>query len=397
MYKSSGPEYTINGKTIEVFPFWPNYKRDFIERWEWKTSVLTSFNGDEQRAAIRQYPRRSFEYQVFAQGSDKAALNHFLQAGASTLYGVPDWNWGEMLQPTTTQDLSYYLPISTTGFIADGYIVGFIDPTLYELRKVVAIDGAGVQLDGAVDWPPGTLVHPVIPALLNKEQAVVHTTGLLAEPIISFNCLPSLSPFDASDTPYPVYAGFYVLEQPFEQGQSTTLDYVYKTDTLDNGVGSPWVDIESYSPGIAQPKQWFLNGHDAITNFLRFSHFCAGRLKPFWVPSGTWDAEIVSITGTSIVITDSAYARLVPNKPHRQHLRITSAFSTYYRKIVSSASGGDLETLTLDTSLPITASEVTGFSFLWLVRFDADRIEVAYMHASLAKAVTPVRTLNHDI
>lgn len=394
MYQSRGPVYIINGKALEVFPFWPNTKREFIEKWEWKTSVLTAYNGNEQRAGLRRHPRRSFEYQVYAQHNHKAALSNFLQAGAYTLYGVPDWNRGTALTHTTLQGVHHYFDIPVTGYTVGGYAVGFIDPTLYELRKITAVDEFGVQLDGAVTWSIGTRVYPVIPALLNKDQTLSHTTGLLAEPTLLFNGLPVTSPFEATATTYPTYLGFYVLEEVFDWSQPALFEYHYKTDTVDNMLGTPHVVVESRIPAVAQPKRWFLNTPEKRDRFLTFIHYCKGRLNPFWVISDVLDVDLVSKSGNVLTITDSAYNRLVLDKNSRQHIRAVANGIVYYRKIVSSEAAGDTELLTLNAHIPGTISE---FSFMSLARLDVDRIEIAYPAPALAQVTTAIRTLNHEL
>jgi len=392
MYKSTGPVYTIGGQPIEVFPFWPNYTREFLDRWEWKTEILTAYNGDEQRIALRSHPRRSFEYQVFAQHRDKTALNHFLQAAPYTLYGVPDWNLGTVLRTSEYQDVVNYLSVPTRGYVAGGYLVGFIDPTVYELRQVTAVDEQGVQIDGAVSWPKGTHVYPVTPATLPKDFSASHTTGLLAEPVVQFSALQLRSPFINAIPQYPEYLGFPVVEEVFDRGQPSSQDFTSKIEVLDNGTNTPFINAASNTPYISSSKKWFLNAPDDILRFQWLIHFRKGRFKPFWMPSDTLDFIPVACSGVELVVKECGYTRLVADKNNRQHIRAVVSGAFYYRKITSSAQSGELETLTLDEALPGLPSQI---SFMVLSRFDSDRIEIAYSHPHFARASTAIRTLNH--
>ena len=251
MYKSAGPDITFNGKSVQVFPFWPNYRRDFIERWEWKTDVIRAFNGDEQRIRLRQHPRRIFEYEVFARRTDRAALENYLWAGQTQLFAVPVWNSGFKLTPETIQNVTTNIvPIPTGQFTVGGYAVGFLSPNRHETHKVVGISADGIQLEGWADWPAGTTVYPLLNGLVNQQQGVTRVTGDFTYAVVTFNLMPGPSRYEGVSPGFPDYRGYPVLEDILDWSQGVHTDFEYKTAVYDPLTNTSMIDVESETPSI---------------------------------------------------------------------------------------------------------------------------------------------------
>ena len=55
----------------QVEPDWTN---GITETLEWKTDILQSYSGAEQRIARRLSPRRTFEFTILINGNERARL-----------------------------------------------------------------------------------------------------------------------------------------------------------------------------------------------------------------------------------------------------------------------------------------------------------------------------------
>jgi hypothetical protein len=398
MYKSKGPALShSDGQAIHVFPFWPNFRRDFIERWEWKTNVIRSFNGTEQRIRLRRHPRRYFEFEVFAKSTDRAAFENFLWNSQTKLFAVPVWPAAAKLAAAPSNG---FLSIYSANYVGGGYAVGFGSPTDTDLRTVASVSGSGVQLNDAVTWVRGTTVCPAILGYMDPQQTITRVTGDFAYALVTFSFLPALSPYDGAVTAYPSYKGFKVLEDILDWSQGVETEFSYKTQTYDIQTNAPMIDIESNTPSITQQAHWFLNGNAKVSAFLKVIHYAKGRCIPFWMPSGSVDLIPTNVTGNQLVTYDSGYTRFIAaDDTSRKHIRVQKTNGqVLYRKITAAtASAGNTETFTLDTALGIPVSQIKMISFMSLARFDNDRVELAYKGPTFGTSTNLIRTLKHDL
>jgi len=391
---------TYNGSVLEVFPFWPNYRSNFIERWEWKTDVLQSYDATEQRVMLRAHARRYFEFEVFARSVDRAALEQALWYGQSNVLAIPCWNEGIQLSATTLQNpTTNFVPIPTARFSVGGYAIGFTSPTKYSIYQIAAISSDGLRFLATVDWDAFTTVYPALIGTLNQQQPITRVTGDFTYGTITFNGFATPSPYENTLLSYPLYLGYPVVEEVFDWSQNSTTTFEYKTQVLDNQLSAPFIDVESLTTAMTQTTQWFLKSRPLIDNFLKFIHHCYGRLTPFWISSGAVDMIPISVVSNTLVCFDSGYTTLVVDKTSRCHIRIQlrSGAITYAKILTSTLNTDGTETMVLDQILTFTASSILLVSFLNLARLEADRLELAFKGPTFATAAVTVRTLKNEL
>jgi len=393
MYDSLGSPLTYQGSTLNVFPFWPNYKKDVIEQWEWATVILPAFDGGEQRAARRQYPRRFVEYEAFAQGTDAIALANHLWSRADRFFVVPDWNRGTTITLAMEQTSSgSTVRLGTHAFVAGDYVIGFSSPTSFELRQVQAVTSDSIVLDSPVSWVFGTEVYLANLGFFEFQQTLSFITptlvsgqvsiSLLADPNRSYN-LPALNS----------YGGYYVWEDVLDQSSRSDV-YNHKSQLVDFGTANPFIDVESTLPNKVDTVTFFLSGPGAIRQFINLINFCKGKLKPFWLPSGMHDLEAVSLSGATLTVKDVGYTQFVKDKQTKKYIQITytTGDARVYQIFSSSVSGGT-EILTLDSAPAFLATDIVEIAFVYLVRFDTDKIQLAYRTPTFATVQAPVKIL----
>lgn len=398
MYRSSGTTITYQEDTVQVFPFLPNYRRDFIERWEWKTNILQAYKGVEQRIALRTRPRRSFEYEVFARGNDRSALENYLWAGQARHFAVPCWNQRVTVTPATVP-VGAYVPINPSNFVVGGYAVGFLSPTQHESHLITGISAQGITLDTSPNWQAWTTVCPLLLGNLGPTQAATRVTGDFSYAVMSFDMVPMYAPYEDVIPSYPSYKGFYVMEDTLDWSSGSDTSFEYATQTFDTQLASQLIVVTSETPQTIQKGKWFLKDKAHIDNFIHFCHAMQGRCQQFWMPTGTCDMYPLSVSRNLLAIQDSGYTRFLVDTSSRCYIRIQAKSGVvYYRKIVNAEMQSDtVEVLVLDTAVPLTAKDILMISFLNLARFDNDRVELAYKGPTFALSSNSIRTLNYVI
>lgn len=115
-----------------IFPLSPNWDSSYTVGYEFKTEILDSGNGKEQRRALRQMPRVSVDFGAIAMGDQRRALGRFMSkqnrpALLPALAGVHPDLTGKMSTKTQGSVLTNTITTVRVSFDADaGSVV--VDP-----------------------------------------------------------------------------------------------------------------------------------------------------------------------------------------------------------------------------------------------------------------------------
>jgi hypothetical protein len=417
-YRNKGTALLYEKEEVTAFSFWPNYTRDFMVYWEWLTDVLTSYEGVEQRRGLRRYPRCTYEYEVFASLEDRAALANTLLVGQTKTTLAIVWTEEMLLPSRMDSEAANTLAISNRYFTKGGFIVCLLSPSHYEIRQIVDIINQKVVLDSEVAWVEGSPLYPAMPARMNKQQVLDQVTPTYSTAIITLNCFPLEVELYALN-PFPVFLNFPVVEEVLDWGRGEKVTADYRVQLIDNKTGRPAFDVLGGIAEVSIDTHWFLPS-DRLTKFLRFIHYCKGRLRPFWFPTGTQDMLPVAISEKGeLVVTDAGFHSSGGVNTGRKFLRIETTCGVFYLKIAQvfyiKITGREFITLyneegneytskkgsTPDTTpyipLPFSLLEISMVSFLVLARLDVDRIEIAYKTPTYATSLLPIRTLINEL
>lgn len=161
-----------------IFAFAPDWSSPLIERREWRTDVMRSFDGTEERRALRASPRRRWEYRL----ADHDVSAQRLEAAIWVAQGEP-----------------VYLPLWLKAQRTDrAYLTSdtriYCDPaamSVAQFQSVTLTDGRGVAEPlfiiglGAdyIDvgympraWSAGALIAPLATARLSRDVSVESLT-----------------------------------------------------------------------------------------------------------------------------------------------------------------------------------------------------------------------------
>jgi hypothetical protein len=155
----------------------------------WRTSIINTAVGTEQRAALFTWPRRSLEYTVagMSSGDNNYIKRKFFQ-GQGTVYGVPLWISMTTLYESAAAAQPFVTAVSITGheFVQGGELILLgSGPDTFEVGEIDSLmalesgppDYTPVLLitlaeNLAAAWPSGTSVLPVLPCRIRPEQQI---------------------------------------------------------------------------------------------------------------------------------------------------------------------------------------------------------------------------------
>ena len=379
-----------------------NWSTPIIERLEWRTDVLLAYNGSEQRIALRQTPRRYFEFGFLVPTLlERQKLEAAISANGSQSWDLPIWTDSTPCTSAVSNgDVVVYADTVGRDFVAGGKALLLATNGNTLIINISTFTATQLNLSSAVvgAWPIETAVIPLRTAYLEQNQQISRFTGSAIYGVVRFLC------DDISEWPTTTeteYRDYPVLTTSTNWRQDLTLDYQRKMQIVDFGVGGIYRDDESSMSVFIQSHHFVLDSRQKITDFRKFLYSRRGRLNALWIPTFMPDLSFVALSSTALDITNIGYTTLYNQAINSRDIRIElTNGNVYYRRIVASTIiSNTVERLTLDSVLgvSVTAADVEKISFMMFGRLDTDAIELAWSYGDYVDVKANFRSVNNDV
>lgn len=393
---------TVTGRRVVVFGFAPNWAGGITERLAWRTDVLESYDGSEQRIRLRSVPRRRFEFQLDLAGQDVRVLETLLHAWGARIFAVPVWTDRTVLTAPLSAGATAVRvsDAAHADYHAGGLVAFWSDNQQHEVGEILSLAGNALTLKQPLSrgWPAGTRVFPARFARIDGDMVVAHPTDALASARVRWE-VEDASPVPAIDGP-SAYRGYRVLEWRPNRIDDLTDTWRRKLARLDYGTGPVSVDDLSGQPVVGKRLCFTFSNRATIQAFRAWLHARQGRAVPFWLSSGQSDVEVtrpIHAADQHLAVKNIGYARYLASPTIRRDVAIRVAGGAVHHRRITGANeiSEDEELLTLDSTLGLTTSlaRVLQVSFLDLVRLEADAQELFWETDGIVQVVLEVRTV----
>lgn len=398
---------TILGERVVAFPFC--YERPFREVLEFKTDILETENGNEQRIATRKLPRQLFRvrYLISDENERQRALNAIF-GHHGNFFAVPLFHWARpLLQDASATDTTIFVDYSNADFRdttaeKEHLLILWRSPTDFEIVQI-GLNGLAtpgeidleLPLDG--DHDAGvTLVVPMQFSLpkdpFKFEETQNNVITIDAQWLSNdYGDLADLSSLPTLDG-IPILADPNLIDETLEQGFKINYD-------LFDSVGGDFQSIVGRTVPETQTFRGFEVRDDAAAFLLReILYGFQGKQKSFWLPSWRTDFTVTDDIGSSdlnIKIVESDFHRFVEDGPDPWSGIFIELFdgTQFFRTITATVapSGGE-ETVTINSALgqAITVAEIRHAGLLIRSRFNQDRISIEHTQTGNIRVRIPV-------
>lgn len=391
---------------VEVLPVWsipPDWAQPVVETPEWKTAVMTSVTGAEQRMALRTHPRRRIEYSMTAMDRWRTWYDSLLAVRPQTRYYVPIWHErSRTIADVAVAGGTLFIEGTRRELATCKYV--FLQgrhPHQYEILEVTSGSPSDTFTEltlttgAAQEWPAGTPVYPVASAIIEDKSSTDFTRAGSQAVQASVRFLYDKPMVWSPELSFDDYQGFPVIDLPTNEADDQMGGYDRLKDTLDSMSGV----LEQVDLGGRAFEKYTSNTfyYGRLQNeYLRdLLWTLQGKLKEAWWVRPTDDfflAVDAATDDTSITVIRGGYTDLVGVVEGRQDIRIRLRDgSVLYNRISSSAVlDDDTERLDLDVAIiaGFTVADVVDIRFMQLGRLDQDAIEMS--HTTDADGVTAV-------
>ncbi len=398
-FSSESPTLSVTGTRAVIFSMMPDWSQPIQESLEWKTDIMVSRGGYEQRVQLRQVPRVIYEFLVTAHDNDYAFLDSLIAGWQSRVYSLPIWTDQIYLTAPLAAGGTVITVGDTTGLdmAVGSSIMIATDSINYEGAQILTIvETLGVTTITLVEpvigsYTSSAFIVPCRNAYMDLENANAdRPTAAVSQIKARFMILnnPTIAAVESST----LYESIGVWLQEPDRSENIAVKYQRKAKLIDYQIGTFIVDDIPQRP-FAQRAYSYLYGDRAdILIFKQWLAYRTGSLVPFLMP--TWEenftvAETINATDTQITVEYGGYTVFMNQLTGREKVGFLHNNGTWYFFDILGFSIGTLagtELMTISSSFGFIC-QPTDFQmicYLELVRLDSDRIEISWETNTIA-------------
>ena len=364
------------------------------EKLEWLSDVLSGYTG-EQRLALRDAPRQSFNYADTLEPHDFTRAKDFVRQNVYAT--VPVWFerthvFGSLASAATvivfdTADADYRDSSAVVIWeSADKVVVRLIDTV--EAGQLNLAAAVGVDFTDPFVAP--ARIGIIVDGLqINRQLVTVATCNIRF--LITDNV--DLASGTSEGYMYPLYEGLDVLTDSTIVVGSVSENVINTSEFIDSGLGMVAVEpIKDYTD-FKQTLGFLEQGKTALWMRRQWLHSLKGKQKPFWLPSFMDDLVLLVPIGAADVVVTVERLGLPAGMIGRHIMLELNDGTQYFREITNAIEGGVGEAyITISSNLGaiVAVADVRRFSFISRVRLDTDQIEIKYRASDIAEMSAPV-------
>ena len=380
----------VTGNRITVFQFRP--QAPVAESLEFKTDILQSNDGTEQRIRVREAPRQVIDFVVRTDDDrDRDLINSILFDWQARVFGVPIW-WEQRPLDADIAISSFTINVDTTNadFRVDSLVMVYTSNNYVEVLEIASLTATDITTKtpfGKAFAAADSIVTPVRTALTKPQLSNNRFAIGPADYQMNFEILDNVDL--ANIGAFATYQGTgQTVAKPlldtfnFMPGNTIQEGNKQRVIRLDIQTNPP----TQYSPW-AKGKPLYTFGYEATSQadawaWRQLMHYLRGSQLSFYVPTGRYEFRVLTDLGlgSSIMdITNIGFTDFVKQVTPRSDFRFLRTDGTYsnHQIISSEVISADVERITFAPNLPadLPVAEIERVEYLTLSRIDADKVK----------------------
>lgn len=369
----------------------------------WLTDVLQRYNGDEQRLALRERPRRTFGGEiVLTSDAERRQLHDQIYKVATGLIVIPMYQHQTPLRAATViGDDRIYCNTKRADLRPGGYVVLIKRDGTEVLARVSEVFADYVTLDAAHAEAVQVAGTKVMSAIATR---IPDMSGFSMR-AKDGNASLQFAEFAAQDTLlHPLaevtleeHQGLPVLEK---RPLADDADEKFGTGltTIDNEIGRPARFTAWDQKYVRGDRSYLINTQFTpgdLDYWFAFLEHCRGQQRSFF--ASTWREDLVpagTFTTSTLEVVGTDYSQLYFGTETYANLEIISSAGRYLVTVINATLVGG--NTVLEFSPPI-ADDLTGvtierISYLMKMRLGSDKVSILYRntHAILSLSLKAV-------
>jgi len=293
--------FRVPALTDLVWEFKPQWSQPYEIEYEFKTNIITSANGAEQRIRDRQTPRKTITQPVALRGVSRSELNRVVVANQGGVFYVPE----RTRYATTAADMPAEAIVSVLEEEPpwwlkeeDNYVI-LEHRDQISLRKVGPYTGTesnsdefsvNYKSDDEFAWPAGTKIYPALRMWMADEISGTYLTNAVATYTAKFLAVPGFEAAEPASSPSVFFDQREVFLRKPNWAEGAQAINAQPTVFIDFGVGrvNRLQDVEHHTQRVT--LSYVGRNQEDADELRKFFFRCAGRCHEFFMP--TWCDDI---------------------------------------------------------------------------------------------------------
>lgn len=369
----------------------------------WLTDVLQSYDGSEQRLALRERPRRTFSGEiVLTSDAERRQLHDQIYKTATGLIVIPMYQHQTPLRAATViGDNKIYCNTKRADLRPGGYVVLIKRDGTEVLARVSEVFADHVTLDAAHSEAVQVAGTKVMSAVATRLPDMSGFSMRAKDG----NASLQFSEFTAQDTllhplaevTLETYLGLPVLEK---RPLADDADEKFSTGltTVDNETGRPARFTAWDQKYVRGDRSYLINTQFTpgdLDYWFAFLEHCRGQHRSFY--ASTWREDLVpgdAFTSSTLELVGSDYSQLYFGTQTYANLEIVASTGRYLVNVINATLVGGNTVLEFSPAIgdDLTGATIERISFLMKMRLGSDKVSILYRntHAILSLSLKAV-------
>ena len=390
-FGSDVAKFHITGTRIIAFGWLVDWSNNVKETLQWRTDVLQSSSGYEQRRALRLAPKISLEADFLLVDKERQFFDLVMVGWSARTFVLPIWNQQQWLQ--TTHNLGSFVVYCDTTHR------NFRSNRLALLRGQDAFDNETIEIESVLSdrlilkrplirtWSKGTCLSPAATTQLESPPQLIKRTDRMMRCHIIFNLTESID--HSASLPSTTYRNYPVFAEVPNEREDLTHSHERLLHVIENTTGVSLKTDTAKAAFQLYRYQWLTHGRLSQANLRSFLYGLRGSQKAVWLPTFSDDLTLkatITATSQSLDVEWCGYTRFAVNQLGRQDIQITlKSGVVLYRRILSSTEiSSQTERLLVESIFPnqILTTDIIRISFITLCRLSNDTVSIEHVNDS---------------
>ena len=398
---------SVFGNRANLWPFAINWRQPYRVVYEYRTDIITSRSGREQRRSLRATPRKRIEFLTTLKKERLRRFNQLMASAHDLPFVIPEYPrravaTSAMGPGTDTIELE-----QVPAWIVENAIVLLDYQGVTELRGVESIDGNEITFTSSstANWPVGTVLHPGVSGLVIADLSTVRQTNEVVEASMVLSVTPASEPEIEAPEPSVEFNGREVFLKKPNWAQPVNLNEQHEVEMVDYGFGrSKYFQPIDFSTRLHRATYVGRNYAEGDA-LLQFFNRMKGQRGEFYMP--TWEPDIVftppAFSGTVFLDVPGTdfYNAYAGDKIYKAVMVWMTDGTFVFRSIVDitlptvAEDEAAFSRVTVNEGWPqdLTAQNVLMVCWLPVYRFASDALTLEWLTNTVCQTQLALRTL----
>lgn len=382
-------------------PHWPPTGKTYQISYSFKTEILTSHNGKEQRIAQRTSPRKSLEHQVLLTHDTLRQYKDMTRHGQHLAFMLPEltrFTFSAAYQSIDSPDMQleeipYWVLPGASLWVA---YLGNV-----EVRVVSEITDNIVRFRSAAkaSWPAGTRVYPALTGYLASELSAPRQTNAVAQLALRFDVMPLSEPVTEVPAATDLFYGreLFLKRANWANPVNRASGHAVEELDYDRGPNSRFYPVPF---GYETHRAVYLNRNaQEAEDMLNFFRRMRGQQGEFYMPTWEYDfipSGVTSAQSTGMLIDDQGFATDYQDSTvYRAMFVMMNDGELILRKVlqVEQVENGSIIVIDEPWGREFTANDIVMCGWMPVWRLASDTLVIEWVTNSVAQITLNMTTL----